>query len=81
MRSQVSSGDTKELTSGCAVCNAFGNEVSGDTKENLIGSQGHTELEEIVNMINMLINIQRFDRQDYMAQITRWNSTDLHAKC
>lgn len=81
MRSQVSSGDTKELTSGCAVCNTFGNEVSGDTKENLIGSQGHTELEEIVNMINVLINIQRFDGQDYMAQITRWNSTDLHAKC
>lgn len=61
--------------------NIFGNEVSGDIKENLIGSEGHTELEEIVNMINALINIQRFDRQDYMAQITRWNSTDLHAKC
>ena len=78
---EVSSGDTKELISGCTVCNAFGNEVSGDIKEDLIGSEGHTELEEIVNMINVLINIQRFDRQDYMAQITRWNSADLRAKC
>ena len=63
------------------MCNVFGNEVSGDIKENLIGSEGHTELEEIVNMINVLINIQRFDRQDYMAQITRLNSADLRAKC
>ena len=78
---EVSSGDTKELISGCPLCNIFGNKVSGDIKENLIGSEGHTELEEIVNMINVLINIQRFDRQDYMAQITRWNSTDSHAKC
>ena len=56
---KVSSGDTKELISSPIVFNIFANDGSGDINENLISSAGHTELEEIVNMINALINIQR----------------------
>lgn len=77
---KVSSSDTKELISSPTVFNIFGNDGSGHIKENLTSSAGHTELEEIVNMINYInmINqdLKRFDRQDYKAQTTRWNSTE-----